>query len=158
MVLILLMLTGVRLFGSAGWMVRARWLDIGGYPFSAYRAFQRSSLFCFLPSFLWIMRNDLNTFRALAESVLLLAVPLALIYAQPDMKNTITVTIHFLYSAVYSRTELQDHRRCDPDRGSPSDHIFVYCCAAGSDFDQGLSENTYYVFPLPGKRGIPGGY
>ena len=65
---------------------------------------------------------------------------------------------YFLYSAVYSRTELQDHRRCDPDRGSPSDHIFVYCCAARSDFDQGLSENTYYVFPLPGKRGIPGGY
>ena len=39
--------------------------------------------------------DDINTFRVLAESVLLLAVPLALIYAQPDMKNTITVTIIF---------------------------------------------------------------
>ena len=75
-----------------------------------------------------------------------------------DMKKILYGNHYFLYSAVYSRTELQDHRRCDPDRGSPSDHIFVYCCAAGSDFDQGLSENTYYVFPLPGKRGIPGGY
>lgn len=39
--------------------------------------------------------DDINTFKILAESAILLAVPLALIYAQPDMKNTITVTVIF---------------------------------------------------------------
>ena len=94
----------------------------------------------------------------LAESVLLLAVPLALIYAQPDMKNTITVTIIFcilLYIAGLSYKIIGGAILI----AVPLLIIFfVYCCAAGSDFDQGLSENTYYVFPLPGKRGIPGGY
>ena len=37
--------------------------------------------------------EDLNTFRVLAETAALLAVPLALIYIQPDMKNTITVIV-----------------------------------------------------------------
>ena len=65
------------------------------FPFSAYRAFQSYYYSVFLPSFFMDHEDDINTFRVLAESVLLLAVPLALIYAQPDMKNTITVTIIF---------------------------------------------------------------
>lgn len=39
--------------------------------------------------------EDLNSFRTLAKSALLLLVPLLLIYNQPDMKNTITVAIVF---------------------------------------------------------------
>ena len=60
----------------------------------SYRAFQSYyySVFC---QVFYGHEDDINTFRVLAESVLLLAVPLALIYAQPDMKNTITVTIIF---------------------------------------------------------------
>ena len=58
-------------------------------------SFPKLLLFCFLPSFLWIMKMISILSGLLAESVLLLAVPLALIYAQPDMKNTITVTIIF---------------------------------------------------------------
>ena len=134
----LLMLIGVRLFGSEAGGA-SRWLDIGGFRFQPTEL-SKVIIILFFAKFFMDHEDDINTFRVLAESVLLLAVPLALIYAQPDMKNTITVTIIFCI------------------RGSPSDHIFVYCCAAGSDFDQGLSENTYYVFPLPGKRGIPGGY
>ena len=151
----LLMLIGVRLFGSEAGGA-SRWLDIGGFRFQPTEL-SKVIIILFFAKFFMDHEDDINTFRVLAESVLLLAVPLALIYAQPDMKNTITVTIIFCI-LLYSRTELQDHRRCDSDRGSPSDHIFVHCCAAGSDPDQGLSENTYYVFPLPGKRGIPGGY
>lgn len=58
-------------------------------------SFPKLLLFCFLPSFLWTMKMISILSGVLAESVLLLAVPLALIYAQPDMKNTITVTIIF---------------------------------------------------------------
>ena len=47
-------------------------------------------------NFQWIMYGfNLLMFKILAESAILLAVPLALIYAQPDMKNTITVTVIF---------------------------------------------------------------
>lgn len=152
----LLMLIGVRLFGSEAGGA-SRWLDIGGFRFQPTEL-SKVIIILFFAKFFMDHEDDINTFRVLAESVLLLAVPLALIYAQPDMKNTITVTIIFCILLYIAGLSYNDHRRCDPDRGSPSDHIFVYCCAAGSDFDQGLSENTYYVFPLPGKRGIPGGY
>ena len=39
--------------------------------------------------------EDLNTFRTLAKATVLLAVPLMLIYIQPDMKNTITIILLF---------------------------------------------------------------
>ena len=39
--------------------------------------------------------EDLNTLKVLAEAAVLLAIPLVLIYAQPDMKNTIMVTLVF---------------------------------------------------------------
>ena len=80
----LLMLIGVRLFGSEAGGA-SRWLDIGGFRFQPTE----------LSKFFMDHEDNINTFRVLAESVLLLAVPLALIYAQPDMKNTITVTIIF---------------------------------------------------------------
>lgn len=152
----LLMLIGVRLFGSEAGGA-SRWLDIGGFRFQPTEL-SKVIIILFFAKFFMDHEDDINTFRVLAESVLLLAVPLALIYAQPGYEKYHYGNHYFLYSAVYSRTELQDHRRCDSDRGSPFDHIFVHCCAAGSDPDQGLSENAYYVFPLPGKRGISGGY
>lgn len=59
--------------------------------------------------------DDINTFKILAESAILLAVPLALIYAQPDMKNTITVTVIFCIFAVCGGLKLQGYRRGNPD-------------------------------------------
>ena len=50
----LLMLIGVRLFGSEAGGA-SRWLDIGGFRFSL-PSFPKLLLFCFLPSFLWIMK------------------------------------------------------------------------------------------------------
>ena len=133
-------------------MAGYRWL-----PFSATEL-SKVIIILFFAKFFMDHEDDINTFRVLAESVLLLAVPLALIYAQPDMKNTITVTIIFcilLYIAGLSYKIIGGAILI----AVPLLIIFfVYCCAARSDFDQGLSENTYYVFPLPGKRGIPGGY
>ena len=39
--------------------------------------------------------EDLNTVRTLAKSVILLAIPLILIYEQPDMKNTLMMLAVF---------------------------------------------------------------
>ena len=39
--------------------------------------------------------ENLNTFRTIAKAVVLLAVPLFLIYEQPDMKNTIMILALF---------------------------------------------------------------
>ena len=156
MVFNLLMLIGVRLFGSEAGGA-SRWLDIGGFRFQPTEL-SKVIIILFFAKFFMDHEDDINTFRVLAESVLLLAVPLALIYAQPDMKNTITVTIIFcilLYIAGLSYKIIGGAILI----AVPLLIIFlVHCCTAGSDPDQGLSENAYYVFPLPGKRGIPGGY
>ena len=89
----LLMLIGVRLFGSEAGGA-SRWLDIGGFRFQPTEL-SKIIIILFFAKFFMDHEEDINTFRVLAESALLLAVPLALIYAQPDMKNTITVTIIF---------------------------------------------------------------
>ena len=89
----LLMLIGVRLFGSEAGGA-SRWLDIGGFRFQPTEL-SKVIIILFFAKFFMDHEDDINTFRVLAESVLLLAVPLALIYAQPVMKNTITVAIIF---------------------------------------------------------------
>ena len=89
----LLMLLGVRLFGSEAGGA-ARWLEIGGFRFQPTEL-SKIIIILFFAKFFMDHEDDINTFRVLAESAVLLAVPLALIYAQPDMKNTITVTVIF---------------------------------------------------------------
>ncbi len=69
------------------------WISVASV--SSLPSFPRVIIILFFAKFFMDHEDDINTFRVLAESVLLLAVPLALIYAQPDMKNTITVTIIF---------------------------------------------------------------
>ena len=39
--------------------------------------------------------EDINTLRTLVKSAVLIAVPLAMILQQPDLKNTITIAIIF---------------------------------------------------------------
>ncbi len=84
---------------------------------SSLPSFPKLLLFCFLPSFLWIMKmiSILSGAGRISApsgcsigSYLCTAGYEKYHYGNHDL----------LYSAVYSRTELQDHRRCDPDRGS----------------------------------------
>ena len=89
----LLMLIGVRLFGSEAGGA-SRWLDIGGFRFQPTEL-SKVIIILFFAKFFMDHEDDINTFRVLAESVLLLAVPLALIYAQPDMKNTLMMLAVF---------------------------------------------------------------
>ena len=39
--------------------------------------------------------DDLNTLKTLVQAAVLLIIPLALVYSQPDMKNTITIAVMF---------------------------------------------------------------
>ncbi len=41
--------------------------------------------------------EDLNTFRTIAKAVVLIAVPLVLVFKQPDLKNTITIAVIFVF-------------------------------------------------------------
>ena len=89
----IVMLLAVRFFGSSA-NGAARWVDLGFIRFQPTEL-SKIIIILFFAKFFMDHEDDINTFRVLAESVLLLAVPLALIYAQPDMKNTITVTVIF---------------------------------------------------------------
>ena len=89
----IVMLLGVRLFGSnAGGATR--WLQIGGFRFQPTEL-SKIIIILFFAKFFMDHEGDLNTLKVLAEAAVLLAIPLVLIYAQPDMKNTIMVTLVF---------------------------------------------------------------
>ena len=89
----IVMLLGVRLFGSnAGGATR--WLQIGGFRFQPTEL-SKIIIILFFAKFFMDHEEDLNTLKVLAEADVLLAIPLVLIYAQPDMKNTIMVTLVF---------------------------------------------------------------
>ena len=89
----IVMLLGIRLFGSnAGGATR--WLQIGGFRFQPTEL-SKIIIILFFAKFFMDHEEDLNTLKVLAEAAVLLAIPLVLIYAQPDMKNTIMVTLVF---------------------------------------------------------------
>ncbi len=89
----IVMLLGVRLFGSnAGGATR--WLQIGGFRFQPTEL-SKIIIILFFAKFFMDHEEDLNTLKVLAEAAVLLAIPLVLVYAQPDMKNTIMVTLVF---------------------------------------------------------------
>lgn len=89
----IVMLLGVRLFGSnAGGATR--WLQIGGFRFQPTEL-SKIIIILFFAKFFMDHEENLNTLKVLAEAAVLLAIPLVLIYAQPDMKNTIMVTLVF---------------------------------------------------------------
>lgn len=89
----IVMLLGVRLFGSnAGGATR--WLQIGGFRFQPTEL-SKIIIILFFANFFMDHEEDLNTLKVLAEAAVLLVIPLVLIYAQPDMKNTIMVTLIF---------------------------------------------------------------
>ncbi|MDD7728492.1 MAG: FtsW/RodA/SpoVE family cell cycle protein [Clostridia bacterium] len=87
----ILMLLAVYAFGSSS-NGAARWLNLGFIQFQPTEL-SKIIIILFFAKFFMDHEEDLNTFRVLAETAALLAVPLALIYIQPDMKNTITVIV-----------------------------------------------------------------
>lgn len=83
----------VRLFGDSA-NGAARWIDFGFIRFQPTEL-AKIILILFFARFFMDHEEDLNTFRTLAKSAGLLAVPLILIKEQPDLKNTIMITCIF---------------------------------------------------------------
>ena len=71
-----------------------RWINIGGFQFQPTELC-KIVLILFFAKFFMDHEEDLNTLKTLAKSAVLMAVPLALILKQPDLKNTITIAIIF---------------------------------------------------------------
>lgn len=89
----IIMLLAVRLFGSSAGGA-TRWIDLGFVRFQPTEL-SKILLIMFFARYFMEHEDDLNTFRTLVQSFILLAVPLVLILIQPDLKNTITVVILF---------------------------------------------------------------
>lgn len=89
----IVMLLAVRIFGSTAGGA-TRWINLGFITFQPTEL-SKILLILFFAKFFMDHEEDLNTVRTIAKAVLLLLIPLVLIYIQPDLKNTITVTVLF---------------------------------------------------------------
>lgn len=135
----------VRLFGDSA-NGAARWIDFGFIRFQPTEL-SKIIIILFFARFFMDHEEDLNTPKTLAKSVLLLAVPLLLIYEQPDLKNTLMMLAVFcilIYIAGLSYKVIG---------GTfliliPLIIIFLLLLFSRSETDQGLSEKSNYVIPL----------
>lgn len=89
----IIMLLGVQLFGSTRGGA-TRWIDLGFIEFQPTEL-SKIIIIMFFAKYFMIHQEDLNTFKTVISSAILLAIPLMLIYNQPDLKNTITVVVLF---------------------------------------------------------------
>ena len=89
----ILMLLAVWFFGTES-KGAARWLRIGGFQFQPTEL-SKIIIILFFARFFMEHEEDLNTFKTILKSVVLIAIPLAMVFSQPDLKNTITVAILF---------------------------------------------------------------
>lgn len=87
------MLVGVRLFGSNA-NGATRWIDLGFIQFQPTEL-SKIIIILFFAKYFMDHEENLNSLKTLVKSVVLLGIPLALIYEQPDMKNTITILVIF---------------------------------------------------------------
>ncbi len=72
----------------------SRWIRIGSFQFQPTEIC-KILLIMFFAMYLMKHEEDLNTFRTIAKAVVLIAVPLVLVFKQPDLKNTITIAVIF---------------------------------------------------------------
>ncbi len=89
----ILLLLAVRVMGKTTYGA-TRWISIGSLQFQPTEL-SKIILILFFARYLMDHEDDINTFKTLIQSIVLLAIPLFLIYIQPDLKNTITVVILF---------------------------------------------------------------
>ena len=89
--LLLVLVTGDTKKGAS------RWIQIGGDNGFQFQPTEvaKIMLILFFAMFLMKHEEDLNTLKTIVKAVILLAIPLALVIRQPDLKNTITIGIIF---------------------------------------------------------------
>ena len=75
----------------------SRWMMIGGENGIQVQPTEMSKILIILFFAMYFLKheNDLNTFRTFIKALVLLLIPLSLIVLQPDLKNTVTITIVF---------------------------------------------------------------
>ena len=89
----LLLLIGVRILGdSAGGATR--WIEIAGIRFQPTEL-TKIFIILFFAKFFLDHEENINSFKVIVQGILLLALPLILVYVQPDLKNTITLILLF---------------------------------------------------------------
>lgn len=90
LVLLIILKTG---FGEEN-MGATRWLNIGGFQFQPTEI-AKIILIIFFAMFLMKHEDDLNTAKTIFKAIGLLLLPLVLVLTQPDLKNTITISVVF---------------------------------------------------------------
>lgn len=86
--LVMVKLFGTKVNGAT------RWLDLGAFRFQP-SDIAKILLILFYAQFIMKYRDKLNTFRVLVPALLLAAVPLVLVYKQPDLSTTILLGVLF---------------------------------------------------------------
>lgn len=87
----IILLLSVWIFGTES-NGASRWLRIGGFQFQPTEL-SKILIIMFFARFFMEHEENLNTLRTLVQTAILAAIPLMLIFSQPDLKNTITVVI-----------------------------------------------------------------
>ena len=87
----IILLLSVWIFGTES-NGASRWLRIGGFQFQPTEL-SKILIVMFFARFFMQHEENLNTLRTLVQTAILAAIPLMLIFSQPDLKNTITVVI-----------------------------------------------------------------
>ncbi len=87
----IILLLSVWIFGTES-KGASRWLRIGGFQFQPTEL-SKILIVMFFARFFMEHEENLNTLRTLVQTAILAAIPLMLIFSQPDLKNTITVVI-----------------------------------------------------------------
>ena len=82
-ILNILLLLAVRLFGSDA-NGATRWISIGGFRFQPTEL-TKIVIIIFFARFFMEHEENLNTLKSILQSIVLIAIPLALIYIQPDL-------------------------------------------------------------------------
>ena len=90
LVLLIILKTG---FGEEN-LGATRWLNIGGFQFQPTEI-AKIILIIFFAMFLMKHEDDLNTAKTIFKAIGLLLLPLVLVLTQPDLKNTITISVVF---------------------------------------------------------------
>ena len=90
LVLLVILKTG---FGEEN-LGATRWLNIGGFQFQPTEI-AKIILIVFFAMFLMKHEDDLNTAKTIFKAIGLLLLPLVLVLTQPDLKNTITISVVF---------------------------------------------------------------
>lgn len=89
----LILLVSVIFLGSSK-KGASRWIEIGSFQFQPTEIC-KIMLIMFFAMFLMKHEDDLNTLKTIIKSLALLAVPLILVFQQPDLKNTLTIAAIF---------------------------------------------------------------